>query len=268
MVYQNKVVAAIKVNGRVLREINDSVIIPFGSEYSVLIKNLNSVRIKFQLSVDSKNATSNTWLVIPPNSDLELERFIRNGNWSEGNRFKFIERSPEIEAYRGILPDDGIVRIEFQTEVVREVIPTPIRRYYDEWVPRPTPYPWRKPRPYNITRAMGRPGEPRPTHPQSARYASAAPSRVRAFMDSSGPRSDVGITVPGSRSNQSFYPAHWFETTGQSEVIVLRLKGEVEGRNVERPVTVDTKVTCSTCGKSSKAIGDYCSRCGTALVLV
>ena len=42
--YLNKVAVAIKSNGKVLREQGDNVYIPFGSEYSIQVKNLNSVR--------------------------------------------------------------------------------------------------------------------------------------------------------------------------------------------------------------------------------
>ena len=55
MVYQNKVVAVIKVDGKVLREDNGSVRLPFGSEYSVLVKNLNSVRVEAKITIDGKD---------------------------------------------------------------------------------------------------------------------------------------------------------------------------------------------------------------------
>ena len=39
MMYLQKLAVAVKVNGKVLREVGDTVYIPFGSEYSILIKN-------------------------------------------------------------------------------------------------------------------------------------------------------------------------------------------------------------------------------------
>jgi len=42
MMYESKLAAAIKVDGKVLREFKDTVHIPFGSEYTVLLKNLNT----------------------------------------------------------------------------------------------------------------------------------------------------------------------------------------------------------------------------------
>jgi hypothetical protein len=44
MMYHQKLVASIKANNKILREFKDTVYVPFASEYSILIKNLNTVR--------------------------------------------------------------------------------------------------------------------------------------------------------------------------------------------------------------------------------
>lgn len=274
MVYQNKVVAVIKVNGQVLRESGDVVRIPFGSEYSIFVKNLNSVRILVKVQVDAKDATEGTRLIVEPNATLNLERFIRNGNFNNGNRFKFIERTREIEAHRGITEDDGVVRVEYWIErvVVEEPIVRP--RYYDEWIPVPRPYypPCPKPRPYHHPRWSC---SARPAHSMAAARATGRmkmPSRSRGPMPTramrSAMRSDAGITVAGSQSNQRFVSGAYFSTQTQSEVIVLHLRGEVEGQRVTAPVTVATKPKCETCGKANRGEAQFCGRCGTALVLV
>ena len=152
MVYSQKLVACVKVNGQILREDRDTVTIPFGSEYSLYLKNLNSVRVQVKVSIDSQDATEGTWLVIQPNSSIELERFIKGGNLSRGNRFKFIERTAKIEKHRGIGGEDGLIRIEYQTE---KVIPKPVHvpvvydyhyRPYYWW---PAYLPWGSPYIYN-----------------------------------------------------------------------------------------------------------------------
>src|SRR5271170_1075953 len=123
MVYSpNKVVACVKVDGKILREDKNVVTLPFGSEYSVFVKNLNPTRIKVKVSVDGTDATEGTWLVVDPNSDLDLERFIRAGNMDSGNRFKSIERTAEVEAHRGIKADDGLIRIEYQVEKPKPIV--------------------------------------------------------------------------------------------------------------------------------------------------
>lgn len=66
--YSDKLVACIKVNGRILRENKGNVLLPFGCEYSILVKNLDSVRQQVNISVDGKMAGDN--LIIAPNSSL------------------------------------------------------------------------------------------------------------------------------------------------------------------------------------------------------
>src|SRR6185503_8982520 len=100
----------------ILRESDSSVSLPFGCEYSILVKNLNSVRAQIAVSIDGKDAVGR--MVIAPNSSIELERFVQNGNLEAGNRFRFIERTAGIEKHRGIGADDGLIRIEGWREKV------------------------------------------------------------------------------------------------------------------------------------------------------
>ena len=232
-VFQDKIVTAIKVGGKVLRENGDTVTLPFGSEYSILVKNLNSVRTQVTISVDGTDAAGK--LVIGPNSSLELERFIRNGNLETGNRFKFIERTAEVEAHRGITVDDGLIRVEAWREQVT------VPRYRDEILSRP--------------RAS-----------VDLQAFAALDASFSAPMDFAF--GAAGITVPGSASQQRFIAVSGFPLEKQSTVIVLRLRGEVAGQRVEQPVTVDRKPECSTCGKTNAALSQFCSQCGTALVLI
>ena len=55
MMYESKLAAAIKVNGKVLREFKDTVYIPFASEYSILLKNLNTTRAVVNVFIDGED---------------------------------------------------------------------------------------------------------------------------------------------------------------------------------------------------------------------
>ena len=112
MMYESKLAAAIKVNGKVLREFKDTVHIPFGSEYTILLKNLNTTRAVVNVFIDGDDTVPGG-LVIDPGREIDLERWVKNGNLTEGNRFKFIERTAAVEQHRGVKLEDGLVRVEF-----------------------------------------------------------------------------------------------------------------------------------------------------------
>ena len=114
--YESKLVASLKANGKILREFKDTVYIPFGSEYSFLLKNLNTVRALVNVFIDGEDMTPGG-LVLNAGQEVDLERSIKGGNLKEGNRFKFIERTSAVEnGPRGVKLEDGLVRIEFQFE--------------------------------------------------------------------------------------------------------------------------------------------------------
>ena len=113
--YHQKMAVAIKTKGRVLRENKDQVILPFGSEYSVVIKNLHTRRSIVNVYIDGSNITPGG-LLIDAGREVDLQRSLANGSLTEGNALKFIERTGNIEKHRGIGVEDGIVRIEFEFE--------------------------------------------------------------------------------------------------------------------------------------------------------
>lgn len=280
--YSNKTVACVKVNGKILREQGNLVTLPFGSEYSVLIKNLNSVRIKLKVTVDGQDATDGCWLIVDPNTSLELERFIKDGNLQRGNRFKFIERTEQIEEHRGVGASDGLIRVEYFTEKAPPKITQTI--HYDHHYHHPFPtWPIFPPgRRYTDrlgtcqstqTNTSGA-SESEPIVLMAANMASFVVDRVDTANPNLGghpyvaPVNDMGITVPGSESNQSFVRAAGFETHPTSDVIVLQLRGAVAGKRVEQPVTTDHKPKCGTCGQLNGSWVKFCGRCGTALEVI
>lgn len=239
MMYNSKLVASIKANGKILREFKDTVYIPFNSEYSILLKNLNVVRATVSIFIDDVDVTEGVSLVVNPNSEFELSRFIKNGNLTQGNKFKFIERTNDIEQYRGIKMEDGLIRIVFQYE--QHYIPAPIL----------------------------------PQLPAQYGPGMLSGGILRGVGSSNGITTqanycnDVGITVPGSISNQQFNTVGSFSVAPEKCVMILRLLGETpEGQVVIQPITVKTKLICSTCGYRNKATSNFCAKCGTSLKIV
>jgi hypothetical protein len=270
MTFKENFVVVVKCGGKVLREIDSTVTLPFGSEYSILIKNLNSVRAQVKVSVDGIDATESTHLVIAPNSDIELERFIRNGNLLAGNRFKFIERTDQIETHRGAKVDDGLIRVEAWAERVQPVLDVPIIRYYE----RPIPYWHGQPPVIQFIPVQQWPWDTQPWCNNTASYGahtgnSGKTGVLRSANFNVGAQisqdsCDAGITVPGSESSQTFHTVSGFPLEFQSRVIVLRLRGQVGRVLAAKAVTVKYKPKCTVCGHVNKSRSKFCGNCGAA----
>lgn len=274
--YNNKLAIAIKTNGKVLREFGDEVRLPFGSQYSIFVKNMNTVRALVSIEIDGDDVGDGEQFVVYPGDSLDIERFLRNGNLKEGNRFKFIERTGNIEDHRGIGVEDGLVRVEFkyETPITSWTVYTHINcKRDDPWIRSQTQ--WEGPG-YPLT------GDPVFTCDGTV-YTNYDVGAVHAtFTNSCGESesvnlshveveqaNDAGITVPGSVSDQKFRTVSSFPTEAESHVIVLKLLGQTEGNvQVIKPVTVKMKPTCVTCGRRNKATAKFCVECGTSLQIV
>jgi hypothetical protein len=299
MMYQNQFVVAIKSANKVLRETKDLVQLPFGSEFSVLVKNLNSRRAKFKLFIDGTDVLDGEEIVVNANSEVEMKRFIRNGNMNEGNAFKFIERTQKIEdGPRGIKVDDGIVRVEFCFEQAAPQVTYTTTHHTHTW-----DYPyhrrWWEPTyggTYTTTSASGSIADVKLGSPSAsiargmvdksgdglaqamnATFSAAAATDTVSYnasvestptMDILPPANEAGITVPGSKIEQKFHTVYGFNPEANSHVIILRLVGRTASAPVAAPVTVKSKQKCVTCGKVNKATSRFCTDCGTSLELL
>jgi hypothetical protein len=275
--YSNKFVVALKtVDGKVLREQKDTTFLPFGSEYSIYLKNLNSVRSQVKVSVDGQDVLNGESLVINANQDLNLERFLKSKD--SGNRFKFIERTSQIENHRGVKTEDGLIRIEFQFEKVltnQWYVDTRLGGGYN---------------PGQIYNGNGWGGAAggsggnqiytkgfggSPLNAVGSSYSMPAGqancmdfSLQSTEIKCSAPVSDVGITVPGSISDQKFQTVSGFTLESEVHVIVLKLLGETDTVKIVEPITVKAKPTCVSCGRVNKANSKFCTNCGTSLTIV
>lgn len=264
MMYSNKLAVAVKVDGKVLREFKDAegttaVYVPFGTEYSILLKNLNNVRARVSVHIDGTpvggSPSSEMRFVVDAGHDLTLERFVTSASMSTGNRFKFIERTEKIEQYRGIHVDDGLIRVEVEYEQPmsqqREMFWAAIARHADianETKPSTvTNYPYIHDWSSSIGGGTGSPS---------------------VFLNCATNCADTGITVPGSISTQKFEYAQMFVPDGQpSTVMVIALKGATAEAEVKAPVDTSRRLVCSSCGTKNKPSSKFCTECGTALVV-
>lgn len=248
MVYKKQFAAAIRVNGKILREKGEHVFLPLGSQYEIILKNLNSVRASVKVWIDGTCVTGDYSLIVQPNSSTTLERSIANNNLSIGNCFKFIERTDSIEQHRGIKIDDGLVRIEYQFEKVIQ------HQVY--WDNSPV---WS-----STTQGPLGSGIIRCANLSGSMLGKTAKSTPTSY---SADASVAGITVPGSQSNQSFKIGSSFVVEPEVHSMVLHLVGEIENQVVVQPITVNHKPECVTCGRKNKTNANFCVNCGTALRL-
>lgn len=265
MVYQNQFVAEIKYNGKILRMKDGFVSLPFGSEYSLLLKNLSSRNALVNISIDGQDVLDNSSIIINANTENELRGFLK-GNVAT-NSFKFIKKTEEIQNHRGDRIDDGIVRIEYAFE--KDVPKVDLllekkdiehhhhhyhhRHYhwnYDNWF-------------------TGDSGKYYSTLNNSDGVSSRGIFNDQNVVSSNyvyhTPQQDEGITVKGSQISQHFNFASIGETD-PSQVIIIRLRGvNSYGTPLQTPLTVKDKIQCSSCGRKSKSSFKYCPNCGTFL---
>ena len=303
MMYQSKLVASLKANGKILREFKDTVYIPFGSEYSFLIKNLNTTRACVNIFIDGESVIEGG-LVVNAGQEVDLERYVKNGNLKAGNKFKFIERTGAVEEHRGVKLEDGLVRIEFQYEKHPLQDWFNMNRGFNTGINNHSTF---KSSEYSgVTDRYSKGGNDSWLQASGSisqmnvggslrgvdysangqATATAASAAINNYCDTNGiktsiadlhdgaatmdwmsaPVNDVGITVPGSKSTQSFQTVTMGVMEVEKHTIVLKLLGETpDNKPVVKPVTVDRKQKCDTCGKVNKATAKFCTECGTAL---
>lgn len=269
MMYKKNFVAAIKVGGKVLRESSDRVELPFGSEYSVLLKNLDTVRMQARISIDGQEAVK--WVVIDPGREIEIERYLHStGSLDTGNRFKFIERTDKIEAHRGVKADDGLLRVEFKREKVYEA--PKIVEHHDYYHYHYYPY-WRPLTHYNFCGTLNHTSGSIGSNTRVLRgsgitgqsvHTQTAGLNMMAAQCMSEQKNDAGITVAGSLSDQRFHMVSDFQCEN-SEAIVIHLVGRKSGAVVRVAKTVKRKLECETCGRNNKSSAKFCTECGTSL---
>jgi len=292
MTYKDQFVVEVKCKGKILRMRDDFVYLPFGSEYSIYLKNLSSRKASVKIHIDGQDVLDYSSLILQPNSSTELEGFLRGTTAT--NKFKFIKKTKEIQEHRGDKIDDGMIRVEFAYEKdkpKRTIIHEDHEHHhhhhhhhkydhyhwnYNDWFSGDsavrygssmgsTPVKGVAESSFTMNNSRGMDSGGEKGQVENAFYSNVT-------MDSLGteslgaPLDDEGITVKGQEINQQFR----YGTIGeleQAEVIVIRMKGVDPNSNatVQQPLTVKSKLTCSSCGKVSKSSFKYCPNCGTYL---
>jgi hypothetical protein len=254
MTYKDQFVAEIKVNGKILRLKNDTAYLPFGSEYTLYLKNLNSRRASVKIHIDGQDVLDGSSLVLDANSSAELKGFLKGTVAT--NSFRFIQKTKDIQDHRGDKIDDGLIRIEFayEKDLSYFLNNKPFDWNYGGYFTGTTAECSCSYSPYSGS-------SPLKGHMRSATYSN---NKVEILNELTEPQQDEGITVKGSEINQQFNETIVGDLEA-SQVIVIMLKGATEKKNIIKPLTIKSKLKCSTCGKHCRSSFKFCPNCATYL---
>lgn len=243
MVYRDLFVVSVKCDGKILREQKDKIYIPFGREYSIFLKNLNSKRAAIDVEIDGKDILDGTSLLIDANESFDLEGFL-DGN-SVSHKFKFIEKTQEISNFRGNRAEDGLIRVQYRFEKeqdpyrnIKELVKSQYKSY---------------------TMNSGIKGSMLRGHDSEEESSSSEPS-YSSYSEEHNQSNDQGITVKGScDSCQRFKTMSAMALETEIHTIIIQLVGG------EKMITVKDKLQCENCGKMSRSHHKFCTNCGTSL---
>lgn len=303
MMYNNKLVCSVKVNGKILREKildgNSVVSIPFSSEYSLIFKNLSGRNAVIHTEIDGKDINAaKQGFYLQAGKTMEIEGFEKD--YKTERKFKFIQKTSETSDFRGDKIDDGMVRVTYQFErEIQEIVKKTIVYEHIEHIHehhhilgchcfRCQPYWYYYYPPHYINTIIPTYENPHITYGNvsSAEINNTLKSKISLETKnniqncsnesySSEPKINLiknsenlldGITVEGSKSNQSFGYASTRELEENVHSMIILLKGYKEDKTcVIKPVTVDTKKQCPSCGRHYKSNFEYCMKDGTAL---
>jgi len=260
MMHYDKFVVAVKAGSKFLRDEDGVVRLPFGTDYNLYLKNLNSRDAVVSVSIDGKDVLGGNKLVIRANYSGDLLGFMEGD--SVKNAFRFIELTKQLEERLGYSPEDSLIRVEVtyrKEKPIQQIVDLVYK--YNPWDYQPRPHIWytdyytsvNKPIDRNVTVSC---------------YASACldGGNIGSTKNTSFSTSDVGITVKGQECNQDFSTTYINDLEDQSHVLVLRLSGYKEDKSkIEKVVGTQEKLECPTCGIKNDNKSKFCVNCGTFL---
>jgi len=244
--YCEKLVACVKVDNKIVRDDDGKVYLPFGTDYTLYLKNLHTCKARIGIEIDGRDVLNNHRILIDPGESVDLEGFIENDLGQVRNKFRFIEKTQQISDYRGDRAEDGLIYITYQFA---------------------NPYQITYTSPYNPTIDFS-------WHNDSIRGSSATPTALYCTAGShtqqkftsvncNTPNNKNGITVPGKQTNQDFHVNYDTNIYGSKFSMVIQLFGCVKNEKVEKVCLTRKKIKCPTCGTKNKSNVKYCGNCGT-----
>jgi len=220
-------VIAILNNGKVLREVNGKVYLPFYSDYSIRIKNPKDTRVGVSIDIDGTDVTDGK-IIVDARSHFDFNRMIVDGNLYDGPSLRFVPIG-DGRVQDPTSRDNGIVLVKFypeRTTYYRKANFGPLRPDYY----------------YN-------------TYSTTSNLFSCSTS------DLTNTSLNKGATVPGSNISQAFITVSF----NCDPVPVAELKLQLLGSNKSLLVEKTRRSFCVNCGTSVKNRDRFCYKCGARL---
>lgn len=295
--HRNNFVVSIKCKGSFIREEDGKAVVPFGAEYSIYMKNLDSRDALIRdITVDGKSALGGTRLIIRGKSHIELNGFIRSGIVDRAFKFVTVESAEGKGASTSPHNGEVSVTFSFTKKVEQKVVNTtykyshfpvvdPIfKPYIVPWYPRSRGDVLYGANVGSVFRSCGSGKDVKFTN--SAVYVSQSegkpesfavdysdstgrafsvssenfPSTTEVIKDSSAPAISEGKTVEGSRVGDNLSFGFIGEVEDSSDTITIFLSGV----QVKDEIPTASKY-CTSCGYPVGETDCFCSKCGNKL---
>jgi len=256
--YSEKLVACIKIDGKVIRENGDTVYLPYGSDYSIYLRNLHTEKCKISITIDDEDVLNNSSIILDAKENVNLKGFLNDNDVK--NSFRFIEKTEQISNHRGDKPEDGLIVITYQFV---QKIEFPVKDIHHHHYYR---------QPYEKTIHPHQPYQPQPFWYSSVGDYTVFDNSLSSITTSCSLEMPVsnqsmlnesGITVKGKEVEQSFDQIEDKFNWGDEKNLHIYLKGDVNNRKIKTTRTIKQKIECQTCGTKSKSNAKFCRSCGT-----
>ena len=269
--YQNGFVVAVKINNQTVEERDGKVVMPFDSEYSLMLKNRNDRKSVARVYIDGEEVTKTGRLILDANDSINLERYIVDMN--NGARFKFVPLSDDRVHDKGD-SEKGFIEVRFQlvkptqSQVIvhEEHIYHHKHHHWNDWWDQPYytgPF-------YTTFGNSGNSGSGGTTCGNFTSLAtntssdvtktfSCSDAKIEAKVEGNQLIEEGGATIKGSNSSQKFSYSYVGELEAQETVIRFQLVGTKDKKVAEQYM----KTHCVQCGRKYGATDLYCATCGT-----
>ena len=277
--YSNKFIASVIVDGNILQEKSNGVTpIPFGSEYSLRLRNKHSRRCAAEIYIDGKCATKIGKIIINANDFADIERFIDQKD--SGRKFKFVSKDSPMAEDAGKDKLDkyeaGTIEVKFFLEkkkvkrkelIIEKHIHHDHYYNYPQYTYGPIWFGDSTVNPLSINCSANK-------HDEVACAATFTTnsSCFTSNVEQTPKELKEGVSVEGSYSDQSF-GSSYIDLESECTVIRLQLMG-VEPIMKEKQLELFDEAEiivkrndsfCSKCGAQRLKNDNFCGKCGNKL---